>query len=249
MKVKFKADAGRRSSDLCHVLNTSVSKALYEEASRRYRDSAAGSASKEEIAGGARAAEATSSSDWQSGENPIRVLRQFRGLTQIELATAESVQITQNYLSDLETGKRKGPLELHRKIARVSRGPLRSAGDDRGFSTRSRSGHDLPSASKTIADIETSARPGALTALLRRLQAARGLGGLRRADPQPPVRQRQQAAERHQHRAEPDQQHQRLVIDAHRDRAVGPRSRRARYRAGWRRASAARLRWSRTAAW
>jgi DNA-binding XRE family transcriptional regulator len=52
-----------------------------------------------------------------SGENPIRVLRQFRGLTQAELATAESVQITQNYLSDLENGKRKGPFELHRKIA------------------------------------------------------------------------------------------------------------------------------------
>jgi DNA-binding XRE family transcriptional regulator len=53
-----------------------------------------------------------------SGENPIRVLRKFRGLTQAELATAEGVQITQNYLSDLETGKRKGPFELHRKIAK-----------------------------------------------------------------------------------------------------------------------------------
>jgi DNA-binding XRE family transcriptional regulator len=52
-----------------------------------------------------------------AGENPIRVLRQFRGLTQAQLAAAEKVQITQNYLSDLETGKRKGPFELHRKIA------------------------------------------------------------------------------------------------------------------------------------
>jgi DNA-binding XRE family transcriptional regulator len=52
-----------------------------------------------------------------NGENPIRVLRQFRGLTQSELATAESVQIAQNYLSELETGKRKGPFELHQKIA------------------------------------------------------------------------------------------------------------------------------------
>ncbi|WBU31765.1 helix-turn-helix transcriptional regulator [Rhodopseudomonas palustris] len=52
-----------------------------------------------------------------NGENPIRVLRQFRGWTQAELATAERVGITQNYLSDLETGKRKGPFELHRKIA------------------------------------------------------------------------------------------------------------------------------------
>jgi DNA-binding XRE family transcriptional regulator len=52
-----------------------------------------------------------------NGENPIRVLRQFRGLKQAELATAEGVGITQNYLSDLENGKRKGPFELHRKIA------------------------------------------------------------------------------------------------------------------------------------
>src|SRR3954468_6627206 len=54
-----------------------------------------------------------------SGENPIRVLRKFRGWTQAELATAEGVHIPQNYLSDLETGKRKGPFELHRKIAKA----------------------------------------------------------------------------------------------------------------------------------
>src|SRR4051794_10403065 len=59
-----------------------------------------------------------------SGENPIRVLRQFRGLTQAELATAEAVQITQNYLSDLENGKRKGPFELHRKIAAFLKVPF-----------------------------------------------------------------------------------------------------------------------------
>lgn len=52
-----------------------------------------------------------------SGENPIRVLRKFRGWTQAELATADGVRIAQNYLSDLETGKRKGPFELHRRIA------------------------------------------------------------------------------------------------------------------------------------
>ena len=55
--------------------------------------------------------------------------------------------------------------------------------------------------------------------------AARGgcrlLGRLRRADAQAAVRERQQAAERHQHRAPPDQEHQRLVIDAHGDGAVG----------------------------
>jgi transcriptional regulator with XRE-family HTH domain len=58
------------------------------------------------------------------GKNPIRVLRKFRGFTQAELATAEGVQITQNYLSDLENNKRKGPFELHRKIARFLNVPF-----------------------------------------------------------------------------------------------------------------------------
>lgn len=57
-----------------------------------------------------------------NGENPIRVLREFRGQTQAMLVVA--IGITQGYLSDLETGKRKGPLELHQKIARALGVPL-----------------------------------------------------------------------------------------------------------------------------
>ncbi len=49
------------------------------------------------------------------GERPIRALRQYRGYEQTELAAAAG--ITQGYLSDVETGKRKGPLALHQKIA------------------------------------------------------------------------------------------------------------------------------------
>jgi DNA-binding XRE family transcriptional regulator len=56
------------------------------------------------------------------GGNPIRVLREFRGYTQAMLVVA--VGITQGYLSDLETGKRKGPLALHQKIARALGIPL-----------------------------------------------------------------------------------------------------------------------------
>jgi DNA-binding XRE family transcriptional regulator len=56
------------------------------------------------------------------GENPIRVLREFRNETQMELRVR--VGITQGYLSDLETGKRKGPLALHQKIARALGVPL-----------------------------------------------------------------------------------------------------------------------------
>ena len=57
-----------------------------------------------------------------NGENPIRVLREFRGQTQLEFAA--SVDIAQGYLSDLESGKRKGPLALHQKIARALNVPL-----------------------------------------------------------------------------------------------------------------------------
>lgn len=56
------------------------------------------------------------------GENPIRALRAFRGLTQVGLAAA--VGIAQGYLSDLESGKRKGPIELHRKMAHALDVPL-----------------------------------------------------------------------------------------------------------------------------
>jgi DNA-binding XRE family transcriptional regulator len=57
-----------------------------------------------------------------NGENPIRVLRAFRDLTQMELAGM--IGITQGYLSDLESGKRKGTLELHQKTARALGVPL-----------------------------------------------------------------------------------------------------------------------------
>src|SRR4051812_43009043 len=79
---------------------------------------------KEEIAGGAPLLPMEIVDRLANGENPIRVLRQFRGLTQAELATAESIGIAQNYLSDLETGKRKGPFELHRKIAAFLKVPF-----------------------------------------------------------------------------------------------------------------------------
>jgi DNA-binding XRE family transcriptional regulator len=50
-----------------------------------------------------------------AGENPIRVLREWRNRTQVELAAA--VGVAQSYLSDLEAGKRKGPVVLHQKIS------------------------------------------------------------------------------------------------------------------------------------
>ena len=43
-------------------------------------------------------------------------------MTQAELVVA--VGITQGYLSDLEAGKRKGPVALHQKIARALGVPI-----------------------------------------------------------------------------------------------------------------------------
>jgi DNA-binding XRE family transcriptional regulator len=57
-----------------------------------------------------------------AGENPIRVLREWRDRTQAELAV--SIGITQGYLSDLEAGKRKGPVTLHQKVARSLAVPI-----------------------------------------------------------------------------------------------------------------------------
>jgi DNA-binding XRE family transcriptional regulator len=57
-----------------------------------------------------------------AGQNPIRVLREWRAMTQAELVA--SVGITQGYLSELETRKRKGPVALHQKIARTLGVPI-----------------------------------------------------------------------------------------------------------------------------
>jgi len=51
------------------------------------------------------------------GENPVRVIREWRKMIQGELAVA--VGISQNYLSGIETGRRKGPAELQKKFARA----------------------------------------------------------------------------------------------------------------------------------
>ena len=51
------------------------------------------------------------------GANPIRVWREYRGLTQQQLA--EAAGISKPYLSQLETGKRTGTAEVLAAIARA----------------------------------------------------------------------------------------------------------------------------------
>ena len=57
-----------------------------------------------------------------AGDNPIRVLREWRDMTQAELAAA--IEIAQGYLSDLESGKRKGTVVLHQRFARALGVPI-----------------------------------------------------------------------------------------------------------------------------
>ena len=57
-----------------------------------------------------------------NGDSPIRVIREWRDMIQSELAVA--VGISQNYLSEIETGRRKGPAELQKKFARALGVPM-----------------------------------------------------------------------------------------------------------------------------
>jgi DNA-binding XRE family transcriptional regulator len=50
-----------------------------------------------------------------SGDNPIRVWREYRGLTAADLAAR--IGISAAYLSELETGKKTGGVETLRKLA------------------------------------------------------------------------------------------------------------------------------------
>jgi ribosome-binding protein aMBF1 (putative translation factor) len=123
MKVKFKTTA---DGDVAIVPRAEYErlKALEQETKEDAGTVRLVAQARNEIAGGAPLLPKEVVDRLAKGENPIRVLRQFRGLSQIELAATEEVGITQNYLSDLETGKRKGPLALHRKFARALGVPL-----------------------------------------------------------------------------------------------------------------------------
>ena len=57
-----------------------------------------------------------------NGENPLRVLRQWRDMTQLELSS--KTDIGQGYISDLESGRRKGTTAALKKIAGTINVPL-----------------------------------------------------------------------------------------------------------------------------
>lgn len=52
-----------------------------------------------------------------AGENPIKVWRIYRGLTQMQLA--EKTGLSQSYLAMIETGEREGTVKALRQIAKA----------------------------------------------------------------------------------------------------------------------------------
>ncbi len=57
-----------------------------------------------------------------SGENPVRVLREWRGKTQQQLALEGG--LTQGYLSDIENGRRRGTALRLRGVSHALKVPL-----------------------------------------------------------------------------------------------------------------------------
>lgn len=57
-----------------------------------------------------------------NGENALRVLREWRGMTQLDVAGKTG--IGQGYISDLETGRRNGTAAALKKLAEALNVPL-----------------------------------------------------------------------------------------------------------------------------
>ena len=57
-----------------------------------------------------------------NGENSLRVLREWRDMTQLELSS--KTDVGQGYISDLENGRRKGTTAALKKIAGAMNVPL-----------------------------------------------------------------------------------------------------------------------------
>src|SRR5436190_24393454 len=99
MKVKFKTTADGEVAILPRAEYERL-KALGQEAEEDAGTARLVARARKELAGGDPLLPKEVVERLASGENPIRVLRQFREWSQIELASA--IGIAQNYLSDLE---------------------------------------------------------------------------------------------------------------------------------------------------
>jgi hypothetical protein len=77
---------------------------------------------RKEIAAGATLIPMAVADRIANGENPIRVIREWRDVTQLHLSS--KTNIGQGYISDLETGRRKGTTAKLKEIARVLNVPI-----------------------------------------------------------------------------------------------------------------------------
>lgn len=77
---------------------------------------------RKEISGGAPLIPKSAIDRIASGENVLRVLREWRDMTQLRLSS--KTNIGQGYLSDLENGRRKGTTTALKKIATALNVPL-----------------------------------------------------------------------------------------------------------------------------
>ena len=80
------------------------------------------SRAKKEIAGGSPLMPKDVVDRLANGENPLRVLREWRGETQMYLSS--KTNLSQGYISDIENGRRVGTVEALRLIANVLSVPL-----------------------------------------------------------------------------------------------------------------------------
>jgi hypothetical protein len=80
------------------------------------------SRAKKEIAGGSPLMPKDVVDRLANGENPLRVLREWRGETQMYLSF--KTNLSQGYISDIENGRRVGTVEALRLIANVLSVPL-----------------------------------------------------------------------------------------------------------------------------
>jgi len=77
---------------------------------------------RKEIAAGAPLLPKQMVDRFTKGENPVRVLREWRDMTQLYLSLKTG--LSQGYISDVETGRRKGAAAALRRIADVLKVPL-----------------------------------------------------------------------------------------------------------------------------
>src|SRR5579863_6127521 len=80
------------------------------------------SRAKKEIAGGSPLMPKDVVDRLANGENPLRVLREWRDETQMYLSS--KTNLSQGYISDIENGRRVGTVEALRLIANVLSVPL-----------------------------------------------------------------------------------------------------------------------------